>query len=93
MEELAAQTSARAGVIKEAENRVMNANRDMEKAYEEQRAKIQSVFKKVSFSLFHVNAFFLYIMNQPIRVHSVDMVEHNSIKSQESKVAQSLTTP
>ena len=93
MEALAAQASARAEVIKDAENGVMNASSDMEKAYEEQRAKIQSIFKKVSLSLFHVNAFFLYIVNQPIRLHSVDMVEHNSIKRQESKVAQSLTTP
>ena len=55
MEALAAQASARAEVIKDAENRVMNASSDMEKAYEEQRAKIQNIFKKVSLSLFHVN--------------------------------------
>ena len=44
MEALAAQASARAEVIKDAENRVMNASSDMEKAYAEQRTKIQSVF-------------------------------------------------
>ena len=62
MEALAAQASARAEVIKDAENRVMNASSDMEKAYEEQRAEIQSVFKKVSLSLYHVNVLlFLFI--------------------------------
>ena len=52
MEALATQASAQAEVIKDAENRVVNASSDMEKAYKEQRAEIQSVFKKVSLSLF-----------------------------------------
>ena len=60
MEALAAQASAQAKEIKAAETRVMNASLDMEKAYEEQRAKIQSKFKKVSLSLYHVNVSFLF---------------------------------
>lgn len=60
MEALAAQASAQAKEIKAAETRVMNASLDMEKAYEEQRAKIQSKFKKVSLSLYHVNVNFLF---------------------------------
>lgn len=40
MEALAAQAGAQAKEIKAAETRVMNASLDMEKAYEEQRAKI-----------------------------------------------------
>ena len=63
MEALAAQASARAGVIKDAENRVMTASSEMEKAYEEQRAEIQSVFKKVSLSLFHVNVLLFLFMS------------------------------
>ena len=62
MEALAAQASAQAEVIKDAENRVMTASSDMEKAYEEQRAEIQSVFKKVSLSLFHVNVLLFLFM-------------------------------
>ena len=62
MKALAAQASAQAEVIKDAENRVMNASSDMEKAYEEQRAEIQSVFKKVSLSLFHVNVLLFLFM-------------------------------
>ena len=61
MEALAAQASARAEVIKDEGKRVLNASRDMQKAYKEQHAEIQSVFKKVSLSLFHVNVFFLFI--------------------------------
>lgn len=60
MEALAAQASAQAKEIKAAETRVMNASLDIEKAYEEQRAKIQSKFKKVSLSLYHVNVNFLF---------------------------------
>lgn len=60
MEALAAQASAQAKEIKAAETRVMNASLDMEKAYEEQRAKIQRKFKKVSLSLYHVNVRFLF---------------------------------
>ena len=60
MEALAAQASAQAKEIKAAETRVMNASLDVEKAYEEQRAKIQSKFKKVSLSLYHVNVSFLF---------------------------------
>ena len=60
MEALAAQASAQAKEIKAAETRVMNASLDMEKAYEEQRAKIQRKFKKVSLSLYHVNVSFLF---------------------------------
>lgn len=63
MEALASQASARAEVIKDAENRVINASFDMKKAYNEQRARIQSVFETVSFSLFHVNLY-IYILNQ-----------------------------
>ena len=73
MESLASQASARAEVIKDAENRVMNASRDMEKAYEEQRAKIQSVFKKVSLSLFHVNAFFFFFFF--LRISQLDYIQ------------------
>ena len=62
MEVLASQASARAEVIKDAENGVMNASSDMEKAYQEQRAEIKSVFKKVSLSLFHVNVLFFLFM-------------------------------
>ena len=47
-------------LIKAAETRVTNASLDMEKAYEEQRAKIQSKFKKVSLSLYHVNVNFIF---------------------------------
>ena len=60
MEAPAAQASAQAKEIKAAETRVMNASLDMEKAYEEQRAKIQSKFKKVSLSLYHVKVNFLF---------------------------------
>ena len=76
MEALVTQASAQAQVIKDAENRVLNASKDMEKAYKEQRAKIQSVFKKVSLSLFHVNVFFLFIYYESvnIRLHTVNMV-------------------
>ena len=48
--------------MEDAENRVMNATSDMEKAYEEHRSKIQSVFKKVSLSLFHVNVLIFLFM-------------------------------
>ena len=45
----------------------------MEKAYEEQRAKIQSVFKKVSLSLFHVNAFFFFFFF--LRISQLDYIQ------------------
>ena len=54
MKELATKVSARTEVIKDAELQVKQASLDMKKAYDEQNAEIQRLFKEVSFSLFFV---------------------------------------
>ena len=90
METLASQASARAEVIKDAETRVINASLNMKKAYDEQRAKIQSVFKTVSLSLFHVN---FYIYFESIKLNSFDMAVPKPWLQESQKAAQSLVTP
>ena len=52
MQELATKVNVRSEEVKTAEARVKQANLDMKKAYEEQKAQIHGLFRKVGFPLF-----------------------------------------
>ena len=52
MQELATKVNVRSEVVKTAEARVKQANLDIKKAYEKQKAQIHSLFRKVGYPLF-----------------------------------------